>query len=111
MKLVVKEPKSKRAGAATIKKTKLTLPKKLRFAGGHGFFDGFSVNGSHVGRVVASHRRVSVRANSSKLVEKAAYGALLRRGNIAGHKLRFKLKVTDTTGKTTKLKLTTKAKP
>jgi len=40
-----------------------------------------------------------------------AKGALVRKGEVAHRKLHFKLAVTDTSGKTTHLKLATKAKP
>ncbi len=112
LKLKVKEPKTAKAGTK-IKKTKLKLPKSLRFAGKRAFFNGFRVHASGKVRALPTHKRVTVTTptGSRKVVEKIASGALLRRAKVAGRKLHFKLAVTDTTGKTTKLKLTTKAKP
>lgn len=103
---------AKGAKAATkITKTKLKLPKKLRLAKGRAFRSGFT---SHPRGPKPKHTAHSVTvkvSGASKLTERAAKGALLRRGHVAGRKLKFKLVVKDSTGKTTKLKLTTKAKP
>ena len=107
MRLVVKAAKA----GAKLEKTKLYLPKSLRFAKGKPFARGFTVRGFPPVIARAPHA-VTVAVNGApKLVEKAAKGALLRRHRIAGRKLHFKLTVKDSKGKTTKLKLTTKAKP
>ena len=64
------------------------------------------------GRLVkAKSRTLEATGRGTKLVEKAVKQALVRTSKIAGKKLRFKLSVTDASGKTTKLKLATKAKP
>jgi hypothetical protein len=110
MKLVVKAATGK--VATKIVKTKLRLPKRLRFGHGADFANGFSVKGASNPTIRRKRRALTVKTSgTSKLVEKAARGALLRRHRIAGHKLRFKLAVKDSAGKTTHLKLKTVAKP
>jgi hypothetical protein len=109
LRLVVKEGTNK--AATKIKRTKLRLPKRFRFAKGTAFSDGFRVQDSSA-KISRKPRAATVKVSgATKLVEKAARGALLRRHRIAGRKLHFKLGVTDKSGKTTKLKLTAKAKP
>jgi hypothetical protein len=111
-----KKPRLKlkvKAGSAKIKQTKLTLPKKLRFASSRKALKrGLSVKGTR--NAVANVKRGSLKLKTkptSKLVERAAHGALRRKGKLAHRKVHFKLAVTDKSGKTTHLKLATKAKP
>ncbi len=94
---------------AKVKKTALKLPKGLRFAGGKATKRGVKVRGGHL--VKAKARVLKATGNGTRLVEKAVKKSLVRTRKLAGKKLRFKVKVTDRTGKTTKLKLTAKAKP
>ena len=110
LKLVVKTKKGK--AAAAIKKTKLKLPKKLRFSKGKAFKRNFHTHPHGAIRRKASSVAVTIKhGHATKLVEKAMKRSLVRRGHIARHKLHFKLSVKDSKGHTTKLKLTTKAKP
>jgi hypothetical protein len=102
MKLTVK------AGSEKLRQAKLTLPKQLGFARGKDFDRGTSV-----AKVKVRHTRKALKLKSSKpakrLRAKLADGALVPgKGLRANSRLRFKLKIRDARGRTTKLTVTGK---
>lgn len=94
---------------AKVKRTTLKLPKGLAFAGGKDTKRGVKIKGGKL--LKAKGRTLKAKGRGTKLVEKAVKHALVRTRKLAGKKLHLKLAVTDGVGKTTKLKLTAKAKP
>jgi hypothetical protein len=107
LKLVVRE-----TGTDTttkIKKTRLRLAKGLRFSGSE-FSNRFVVKPAPLQVGAAPHKVIVVMNGTSKVVEKAARGALMRQRAIAGRRLHFQLVVVESGGVTTHLDLTTRAK-
>jgi hypothetical protein len=109
LKLTVKEKATGKRAGTTIKSTKLTLAKGLAFTGGKSTKQGVKIKGGKL--VKAKARTLKAKGKGAKIVEKAVKQALERSKKLAGKKLRFTLSVKDSAGKTTKLKLATKAKP
>lgn len=102
MKLKVK------AGAEKLRQAKLKLPRELAFAGGRAFDRGTKVKAGGGGKASAEQSRRALKLKTKKaaksFVAKLADGALEPgQGLREGKRLKFKLKVRDAAGETTKL--------
>jgi hypothetical protein len=98
-----------RKGSEPLRSAALKLPKQLQLGSKRAVKRGADT-GKGVKVKRGSKHKLALKAKkpASKLKAKLAHGALLAK-HVHGHaKLRFKLKVTDKTGKTTKLTLRAK---
>jgi hypothetical protein len=95
---------SVKKGSEKLKSVKLTLPEQLQFGSARAFDRGASIRGGKKVKAKHTNRKLTLTAKKAvdKFGAKLGDGAVLAAGG-SHAKLLFKLKVTDKTGKTTKL--------